>query len=37
MVGWFIVALAWNDRALIVINAVSLALLINGLVSYYVK
>jgi energy-coupling factor transporter transmembrane protein EcfT len=35
--GWFIVALLWNDRALLVINAVSLALLLNGLVSYYVK
>ena len=35
--GWFIVALLWNDRALLVINAVSLALLANGLKSYYVK
>ena len=35
--GWFIVALLWNDRALLIINAVSLALLLNGLVSYYVK
>ena len=37
MFGWFIVAIIWNDRALLVINAVSLALLLNGLVSYYVK
>ena len=37
MLGWFIVAVIWNDRALLVINAVSLVLLINGLVSYYVK
>ena len=35
--GWFIVSIIWNDRALLVVNAVSLALLINGLVSYYVK
>jgi len=35
--GWFFVALLWNDRALLIINAVSLALLLNGLVSYYVK
>ena len=35
--GWFIVALLWNDRALLVINSTSLALLANGLVSYYVK
>ncbi len=37
MFGWFIVAIIWNDRALLIINAVSLVLLINGLVSYYVK
>ena len=37
MFGWFIVAIIWNDRALLVINAVSLALLLNGLVAYYVK
>ncbi len=37
MFGWFIVSSLWNDRALLVINAVSLAILINGLVSHYVK
>ena len=37
MFGWFIVAIIWNDRALLIINAVSLVPLINGLVSYYVK
>ena len=37
MFGCFIVAIIWNDRALLVINAVSLVLLLNGLVSYYVK
>ena len=37
MLGWFIVSILWNDRALLVINAVSLALLINGLVAHYVK
>ena len=37
MFGWFIVAIIWNDRALLVVNAVSLALLLNGLISYYVK
>ena len=35
--GWVIVALLWNDRALLVVNAVSLSLLLNGLISYYVK
>ena len=37
LTGWFIVGLIWNDRALIVINVVSLAILTNGLVTYYVK
>ena len=37
MFGWFIVAIIWNDRALLVINAVSLAILINGMVADYVK
>ena len=35
--GWFIVSIIWNDRALLVINAVSLAILINGMVADYVK
>ena len=35
--GWLIVAILWNDRALIVVNACSLILLINGLVSYVIK
>ena len=37
MFGWLIVSILWNDRALLVINAVSLAILINGLVAHYVK
>ena len=35
--GWFIVSIIWNDRALLVINAVSLAILINGMVADYVE
>ena len=34
---WLIVAIMWNDRALIVINAVSVALYANGIVSYLLK
>jgi len=34
--GWLIVALMWNDRALIVINAVGVAVLSNGLVGYLI-
>ena len=36
-IGWVYVSIRWNDRALIVINAVSLAILTNGLLTYYVK
>ena len=36
LTGWLIVALMWNDRALIIINAVSIAILANGLLNYYV-
>ena len=37
LLGWFVVGILWNDRALIVINAVTLALMSNGLITYYVK
>ena len=37
MLGWFVVCILWNDRALIVINAVTLALMSNGLITHYVK
>jgi len=35
LAGWFIVAMMWNDRALIVINTAGLVLIINGLLRYY--
>ena len=35
--GRLIVALIWNDRALIVINAVSIAILMNGLLRYMLE
>ena len=35
--GWLAVAIAWNDRALIVVNAVALAIFANGLVAYFIK
>ena len=35
--GWLIVAIVWNDRALIVINAVALAIFANGMVAYILK
>ena len=35
--GWLWVSIIWNDRALIVVNAVALAIFANGLVAYFVK
>ena len=35
--GWLWVAIVWNDRALIIINAVACAIFINGMVMYVVK
>ncbi len=35
--GWLWVSIIWNDRALIVVNAVATAIMANGLVSYFIK
>ena len=35
--GWLIVAVFWNDRALIVVNAVALAIFANGMVAFILK
>ena len=35
--GWLWVAIVWNDRALIVINAVACAIFINGIVMWFIK
>ena len=37
LVGWLNVAIMWNDRALIVINAIGISIYANGLVAYIVK
>ena len=37
LAGWLIVAMLWNDRALLMINAVSISFIANGLVQHYVK
>ena len=37
LVGWFIVAMHWNDRAHIVINTAGLAFILNGLFEFYIK
>lgn len=33
--GWFVVAMIWNDRALIIINAIGLAIFANALLQHY--
>ena len=35
MIGWTWVGYLWNDRAILVLNAVSLALLAVGLLNFY--
>jgi hypothetical protein len=35
--GWLVVSVMWNDRALIVVNAVGVAILLNGLIGYWLK
>jgi len=37
LLGWLIVAILWNDRALLVVNSVGLALLANGLLNSYIS
>lgn len=35
--GWLWVAVIWNDRALIVVNAVAVAIFLNGIFVYFLK
>ena len=35
--GWLWVSIIWNDRALIVVNAVAVAIFLNGMVAYFLK
>ena len=37
IVGWLVVSIMWNDRSLIIVNVVGAAILINGLVGYWLK
>ena len=37
ILGWLIVAIMWNDRSLIVVNACALTLLVNGLIAYLIE
>ena len=33
--GWLVVSIMWNDRSLIVVNAVALSIFANGMPSYW--
>ena len=35
--GWLVVSVMWNDRALMIVNAVGVAILLNGLVAYWLE
>ena len=35
--GWLVVSVMWNDRALMIVNAVGVAILLNGLVAYMLE
>ena len=35
--GWLWVSIIWNDRALIVVNAIAVAIFLDGIVSYFLK
>ena len=35
--GWLWVAIIWNDRSLIVLNAVALSIFANGTIAYLLK
>tara|TARA_Y100000114_G_scaffold144672_1_gene153496 strand:+ start:5348 stop:5590 length:243 start_codon:yes stop_codon:yes gene_type:complete len=34
--GWLIVGILWNDRAIIIINSIAFIILVNGVVRYYI-
>ena len=35
--GWLWVSVIWNDRALIIVNAVAVAIFLNGIVNWMMK
>jgi|TARA_R110000803_G_scaffold28051_1_gene65226 hypothetical protein len=36
LLGWTIVGFVWNDRAIMIVNAISLIIYLNGIINYYV-
>mgnify|MGYP003644075729 CR=1 FL=1 len=37
LLGWLFVAMVWNDRALIIINAVGVTIYINGIIAWLIS
>jgi len=37
IVGWLVVSIMWNDRSLIVVNAVGVAIFLNGFVGWLLQ
>jgi|TARA_R110002020_G_scaffold59967_2_gene162985 hypothetical protein len=37
LLGWILVGLIWNDRAIIIINAIGLSIYANGILNHYVN
>ena len=35
--GWLVVSIIWNDRALIVVNAVAVVIFLNGIFQYFAR
>ena len=35
LIGWIIVSVMWNDRSLILVNAIGLTIYINGMIRYW--
>ena len=35
--GWLVVSIIWNDRALIIVNAVAVAIFLNGIFQYLIR
>jgi len=36
LLGWTIVGFVWNDRAIMIVNSISLIIYLNGIINYYV-
>ena len=37
ILGWILIGLIWNDRAIILVNAIGLSIYANGILNYYVN